>query len=356
MAAVRKWLRRRRPELRLSARVTVAGLVSFVLASLLGLPQGYWAVFTAILVTQASVGGSLNATFDRLIGTLSGALYGALIATFVPHANLFAAVGALALSLAPLAVLAAMNSTFRVAPVTAIILLLGNTGAQEGPVLAGLLRIVEVGLGGVVGLAVSVVVLPARAHAVMGDAANKVLGLQAELLAMLIQRLARATERDSVQAQHDRIQSAFDRLETAAEEAHRERRTLIAEEIDPEPLPRTLRRIYHDLVLVGRVSAQPLPEKESVTLFPSLSGLSVSAGEFLRGAGAALARRRLPPSIERATHAIGECLAALKQAEPNGDNAARLAALAFALEQLQRNLRDLAARTEEFARGRNAKA
>jgi uncharacterized membrane protein YgaE (UPF0421/DUF939 family) len=59
--------------------------LSFALAQVLALPQGYWAVFTAVLVVQGSVGGSWKASVDRLVGTLLGAVYGAVIATLVPH-------------------------------------------------------------------------------------------------------------------------------------------------------------------------------------------------------------------------------------------------------------------------------
>ena len=58
--------------MRFAVRVAVAGAASFALAEALGLAQGYWAVFTSVIVTQASVGGSLKATVDRLTGTLGG--------------------------------------------------------------------------------------------------------------------------------------------------------------------------------------------------------------------------------------------------------------------------------------------
>ena len=46
--------------------MTIAGLLAYVLAELFALPQGYWAVFSAIIVMQASVGGSVKATIDRV--------------------------------------------------------------------------------------------------------------------------------------------------------------------------------------------------------------------------------------------------------------------------------------------------
>ena len=62
-------MERRGGELRLALRTTLAGLITFALAELLNLPQGYWAVLTSVIIMQGSVGGSLKAGIDRLIGS-----------------------------------------------------------------------------------------------------------------------------------------------------------------------------------------------------------------------------------------------------------------------------------------------
>jgi hypothetical protein len=66
-------------ERRLSLRITTASVLAFVLAHACALPQGYWAVLSAVFVTQASVGGTLKAAIDRLISTLGGAACGVLV-------------------------------------------------------------------------------------------------------------------------------------------------------------------------------------------------------------------------------------------------------------------------------------
>src|SRR5882724_3624871 len=124
-------LTRRRAEIRHGLRIAIAGILSFVAAQSLGLPQGYWAVFTAVLVVQGSVGGSWKASIDRLFGTLLGAIWGAAIATLIPHENVWMLGTALTISLTPLALLAAFKPSYRVAPITAVILLLGNAGVTE---------------------------------------------------------------------------------------------------------------------------------------------------------------------------------------------------------------------------------
>ena len=62
------WATAKSAALRLCLRMTVAGIVAYALAEMLALPQGYWAVFSSIIIMQASVGGSVKATIDRLFG------------------------------------------------------------------------------------------------------------------------------------------------------------------------------------------------------------------------------------------------------------------------------------------------
>ena len=63
-------------------------------------PLPLWAVLTAVIVTQMSVGRSLKATADYLAGTLGGALYGGAIAVLVPHSSEIALLAVLALAVA----------------------------------------------------------------------------------------------------------------------------------------------------------------------------------------------------------------------------------------------------------------
>ena len=110
-----------RLQLRLCVRVTVAALLSYVLGKSLNIPLGgLWAVLTAVVVTQVSVGGSLKATIEYLTGTLGGAVYAGVIAALVPPTNEISLLVALAIAIAPVALLAAINPSFRVAPVTAV--------------------------------------------------------------------------------------------------------------------------------------------------------------------------------------------------------------------------------------------
>jgi uncharacterized membrane protein YccC len=339
-------LSRRRAEIRHGLRIAAAGMLSYVTAEMLGLPQGYWAVFTAVLVVQGSVGGSWKAAVDRLAGTLMGAIYGVAVAAVMPHDNVVTLGVALAISLTPLALIAALYPNYRVAPITAVILLLGSSANTEGPVLAAMLRTTEVSLGGFIGIAVSLFVLPARAHALMGNAANRVLQRLADLLADLMNALVAPVNSAAIMARQDAVRAGFTALENISDEAAREKRNYLTDDADPEPVTRTLRRVRHDLVLIGRVGAEPLPEDIALLLKPGLAALSDVATQFLRATGGAFASRQSPPSLYGFRTALNDVLATMQSIK--GEE--RLIALAFGFEQLQLNLSDLVRRAGEFAR------
>ena len=149
-------IRDRRTQLRLCLRVTVAALASFVLAQLFTIPlAGLWAVLTAVVVTQVTVGGSLKATVEYLVGTLGGAVCAGAIAALLPHSDEVELLAVLALAVAPLSLLAAVNPNFRVGPFTAVIVVLGTAITHTDPVQSAYYRVIEVSIGGAIGLAVS---------------------------------------------------------------------------------------------------------------------------------------------------------------------------------------------------------
>src|SRR5580704_3548964 len=142
-------------ELRLCSRVTFAALATYALAAALHIPQVLWAVLTAIIVTQLSVGRTLKATVDYFVGTLGGAIFSSLVATLIPHESELGTLTVLAVALAPLALPAAIKPSFTVAPFTAVMVLLVPTFTHASPLDSAYYRVIEVALGGMIALAVS---------------------------------------------------------------------------------------------------------------------------------------------------------------------------------------------------------
>ena len=77
---------------------------------------------------------------------------------------------------------------------------------------------------------------------------------------------------------HRRMRAALAKLEVFADEARRERASLLSGEDDPEPVLRTIRRLRHDLVMVDRATRGALPDSVAGPLMPALGDLVGRAG------------------------------------------------------------------------------
>ena len=225
---LRALVRYHRVQLALSIRVTIAALVSLALAQLLHLPLPLWAVLTAVIVTQMSIGRSLKATFDYLVGTLGGAIYGGAIGVLVPHSNEIALLAVLAIAMAPLALIAAINPRFSVAPITAIIVLLVPMITHASQIASAFDRVLEVALGGVIGFVVSLLLLPSNAHPLVAGAAARTLDQMARALGKLLSGLTQGLDVDALHRIQDGIGRALVQLNVLGAEAERERSARLA--------------------------------------------------------------------------------------------------------------------------------
>jgi uncharacterized membrane protein YccC len=354
---LRGWATAKSAALRLCFRMTVAGIVAYALAEMLALPQGYWAVFSSIIIMQASVGGSVKETIDRLVGTIGGAVAGAIVASVVPHQNLLTLGIALVVALVPLTLVAALRPGYRVAPLTAVIVLLTPGAQQLGPLDSALYRIFEITLGSLVGLVVSLVIVPARAHGLVIDTAARMLGRLADLLGDWLAILSNAGDRTRITQLQDDIRAGMARLEIVAVEARHERRTYLTNEFDPDPLVRTVVRLRNDLVMIGRAGAEPLPESIVIRLCEPLEQVSQAGQSFLRACAVALLERKNPPSLDGVERMLGQFIATVEELRREGvmralpaEDVGRLFALNFALEQLRHNFEDFRDRVTECAR------
>jgi uncharacterized membrane protein YccC len=307
-----------------------------------------WVVMTAIIVTQMSVGRSLKAAFDYLVGTLGGALYGGVIGVLVPHSAEIGIFAPLALAVAPLAFLAAIKPSLGVAPITAVIVLLVPTMTHVTPVVSALDRVVEVGLGGLVGLFVAFLLLPSNAHRLMAEGARRTLDQMAQALGELLAGCMQGLDLETLHRIQDGIGQALAQLNLVGEEAEHERLARVAAGPDTSPLLRTLLRLRHDLVMIGRAAMTPLPKSLRPRLELSLDHVEVALANYLRASGAALVAGREPPSLHAVEAALGAYAAETSALGRDGlmpsvpaDAAEGLFALGFALQQMFNNLRDL---------------
>jgi hypothetical protein len=271
------------------------------------------------------------------------------IGVLIPHTSEGALLAVLALAVTPLAFVAAINQRFSVAPVTAIIVLLIPAMTGATPFASAFDRVIEVALGGITGLIVSFLLLPSSAHPQVAEAAARTLDAMARALGELLAGLPRGLDVEALHHIQDGIGQALLRVNAVGAEAEHERSTRLGEGPDTGPLLRTLLRLRHDLVIIGRAAKSPLPEAFGSRLEAPLTQIGQAFAAYLRASGAALTTSGEPPAldaVEAALYAYAAAVVVLRQEGLTrnlpGDAAERFFALGFAFEQMHSNFKDLA--------------
>lgn len=341
-------VRLRKPQLGLAIRVSIAALGALAIATAFNLKLPLWAVLTSLIVTQMSVGRSLKATRDYMFGTIGGAIYGGAIAVLIPHSGEAGLLALLALAVAPLAFLAAINPSLNAATVTAVIVLLLPTISHDNPLDSAIDRVLEVAVGAITGLLVSFFVLPSRAHNQIRLSAAQLLELMAAAVSELLAALTRGRDNDALHRIQDGIGAALVTLNATGAEAERERAAHLSSGPDTGPPLRTILRLRHDVVMIGRASVVPLPFDLQMRLAGTLAKVNDAFGAYLRSIATALRSGVGAPAIWPVRAALQDYAAEVAALRSEGlirglpgDVAERFFALGFALEQMRQNLKDL---------------
>jgi len=346
MSRLNDLVRGHNAQLRQAVRVAIGTAFTYAAARLLQLPQGYWAVFTVIIVMQGSIASTLGAAADRLAGTIAGAAIGGVATIAIQHGDATTGV-ALTLVVAVTAFAAAVRPQLKTAPVTAAIMLLTQPPDFNTETFV-LHRVLEIALGAFVGVATSVLVFPARSHPiVIARAITAIEGLQ-----RMLRTLADGVEQGEMQASsedHVALRSAVSAVEQAAGEAERERASgLSAGELPP--ITRALWRVRNDLVLVWRALDTPLPAPMAAFIAGPAAALFRAEADHLGRCAAALRTGATAPhgdddvryaEFEAAFGKLRE--AGLIRSLDFGD-AGQVFGLAFAIEVLHRDIADLSDR------------
>lgn len=145
--------------LQLSASVAIAYLIPWAL----NLPEGFWAVMSALIVMRSRTGSTLGEGWGRFKGTLAGTL-GGLFGVWLFTLGMLTTSVTLGV-IAVMAFIAGIVPALRSAPITALIILSsGSIAGQSAWQVAGL-RIVEIAIGIGVSLAVTLLTTGSRSAA-----------------------------------------------------------------------------------------------------------------------------------------------------------------------------------------------
>jgi uncharacterized membrane protein YccC len=340
--------------LRQALQTTIAATISYFLVDAIGLTHGFWAVMTAILVTQANVGASLGLAADRLFGSLVGAVVGGAVAVMLADSHELRFAG-LAVTVLVLAFFASRRPSLRIACVTAAIVVLGDPSLGP-PIASAENRMIEVAIGTVVAITTTLVVFPSRAGLAFAEHAKRTFGPLFELLDdVLAASVGSPRRQEEITGLTARIRSAFAKGDTLAKEARIEVAGFLADSPDPDAMLRTLRRLWHTEIMLLRSVAQPLPGAAVAKLGPQVEALRAALAKV----GKQLTSEATcyeTPDLSQAETALAAIEQEIEGIRARGemraltmDEVIRLMAFDFALGQLRLNLRDLAERVPELA-------
>lgn len=153
------WRRKRLGSHAMNAFKTgLAAVLCLWLGNLFGLSHSYWAAVSAIVVMQSDNSVTISSARDRLIGTAIGALIG--WALFYVWHGYYVVYGLAVMLCLLVCSLLEYEKAGRLASVALTIIVLIKI--DGGPGQAALARFLEVSLGIVVGLAVTMLVFPGR--------------------------------------------------------------------------------------------------------------------------------------------------------------------------------------------------
>lgn len=233
------------------ARTLGACALSYCAARLVGLPELYWAVITTlVVVTQPSLNQALATGRDQIIGAVIGAIAGGIgllaILRGAPPLLVFA------IELVPLAALAALRPTLRLACVTlVIVVLIPGSGSGVWPFERPIDRVLEILIGACAALAAAFIV-PNRAINTAHQRASDIVMTLGELIAATLKPSGDRTRADQLHRQASSAESALDDAITEAGREHiivpvKRTRGDIVDKAAP-----MLKRLHRDALFLGQ--------------------------------------------------------------------------------------------------------
>ncbi|MGE4535996.1 MAG: aromatic acid exporter family protein [Desulfovibrio sp.] len=297
-----------------AGRTAVAAVVTQLVVTVLNLPQGYWAVITAVIVMQANIGGSIRAAWARLLGTGVGAVMG-IVAVHGGGSSWPALGMAVFATLMVCTAVPFLRESSRVGGITAVIVLLAGHGDVSALTL-GLDRFFEIAVGIITALAVSLSFFPSRARKAVSFGLAKIFQDEAAFFSLVLEGLVRDVYNDrQAFALKDRIVRTLARCRDLRREANLEGRGGEAAAAQLLLLFRA-EHLFEHILAMDHIASEWHGQGLQSQLTGELAGLRQSVGAVLSGLAAHLrGDGALPDLAELETSVTGarEKLSAMRR-------------------------------------------
>ncbi|MCG7360334.1 FUSC family protein [Roseomonas sp. ACRSG] len=326
---------------RLTLQTILAVLISYNAARWLRLPDPSWAVFSALYVIQGSVGGTLTAAKDRVLGAMLGSLI-ALACIYLIGLGGWQTILSLLVGIGSMSLLAGLKPRFSygLVPVAILIVAPGMELIEDA-----LLKIAAIALGATAGAAASVLILPRQAHRSAEQHLAQALAGCSELLSTSMAKIL-AQDAADLQVAHERIARELAAADAMIQQTRLSRRR--ARRMSLIALLKQTERLWYTLAMADRLSAQPLSEEAKGRLAEPVRNATRAVDRFLCELGKALAGGEAPSRAANVQGPVNEVATVIEDMRLEGllhslprEEAEQVLGLSLAWRQLTRNIDDI---------------
>ncbi len=332
----------------------LAGTITYAIYAGWHLPQGYWAVFAALVVTQANLGASWKAALYRTIGSTCGALAAALLMPWFGTGQVRAGIAILLLATL-FGYLTAVHPAFSTAGFTAALILV--FGGQGEPWHMAWLRVLYTLLGAFVAFAVGALIWPVRAREILRQRiANILEGAGALYISVTAAALHGVNNEQQVRQLdrqlHDLRRGITQQMDEARSELafSRFNQSVYQRVVElADQVRRRLTAMAEDTSLYVRTEGLP-------GLVPSMPTIVATTAEHFAALAQAVRRPETPlrpQELETVVHALDDDLAKLREQRATTpfalDRMLPFWALVFNLKEIAQDLKELESTLPQLA-------
>lgn len=284
-------------------------MVAYAAMGAAGLPETSWAVFSALFVVQASVGGTLGTAFERILGTFAGVAVGVGVLHIADAFDLSTAL-CIASGVGAMTLLVARYPSLSYGLVTAAII----TVTREHPALAGALhKALAIVVGSSAGMVAGLCVLPRSARQTVRE---RLAGVTREFGALIVDCAQVQTHCGG--GERDRVQGSIELSMTAARAMAQ-----VSGLEHPRKLPsqywsssqvRAADRVWYSLATLERLSQTCLPAHVCDCLAAPVNDAAQACQARLNAIAEAIEQRttdRLPEGDSVALDALSQAMETL---------------------------------------------
>jgi hypothetical protein len=210
-------------------------------------------------------------------------------------------------------------------------------------------RIVEITLGGGIGVLASRFILPVRSRRAMIGRFRDILGTMAQLLVAQAEALEKG-EALSTTESNIALRKSLVATDSMLTDARRERAMGLVREDVSDGIPRTLWRIRNGIAQISQILSTPFPAAAQHIVGPAVAAMLRAHAQSALDAAEALNEvpvdPRNPMRRRRLSRPLFRCSNRMRRAQ-SFDAMGRVYGMAFTLRRMQQDLLDLAERIAE---------